>query len=194
MKQVSQELNNYLNTEKHFVVFDMYVLQLKDGRTFYIADADKDIEWDGKVWNHNMFLISRDQIKVQGTPTVDTLSVNIKCDINDKLGDVPFMLACHNGLLENSMMALYKAYFKDDKFVGAFKIFEGVVEVSNAGGLGVKLSVKSVVQGLAQEVPIRIFAPQSAYTNKNGVVTSSSSDTCSMLIPLKPSMKVLVKI
>lgn len=194
MKSVSDELNTYLNEEKHFEVYDMYSLHLKDGRTFYIADADVDIHWNDIVWNHKLFIISRDQIKVQGEPSVDTLSVNIKCDVNDKIGDVPFIKACHMGLLENSMMGLYKAYFKNGELVGAFKLFEGIVEVNSAGGMGVKLSIKSVVQGLAQNVPIRIFAPQSAYTNKNGTVTSSSSDSYSMLIPLKPSMKVLARL
>ncbi len=194
MKKVSDELNDYLNSEKHFIVTDMYALRLRDGQTFYITDSDQDIDWNGHMWRHNMFLISRDQIKLQGTPTVDTLSVNIKCGINDMLGDLPFMLSCHNGILEGAIMGLFKAYFNDEGFVGAFKIFEGIVEVSSAGGLGVKLSVKSVVQGLAQSVPIRVFAPQSAYTNNNGTVTTSSADTYSMLVPLKPSSNVVVKL
>lgn len=195
MKKVSDALNSYMNNEKHFEIYDMYSLHLKSGNSYYIAAADKDIDWDGIKWKSNLFIISREQIKLQGAPTVDTLSVSIKCDSEDVVDGVPFMQACHNGNLDNAVLTLYKAYFKDGLCVGAYKIFEGLTEVSTAGGLGVKLVVKSIVQGLSQEIPIRIFAPQSAYAaNKAGSVVSSDQDTYTMLIPLKPSMRVLLQV
>lgn len=206
MKKVSNELNNYLNNERNFTVIDMYALRLNDGQEFYISSGDVDVEYAGRVWKHDLFIIGREQIKLQGAPTVDTLGINIKCSSSDKLNGVPFMLACHNGMLDGAMMALYKAYFRSagtvvgtdlqlqNEIVGAYKIFEGLTEVSSVGGLGVKLSVKSVVQGLAQNIPVRVFAPQSAYRNDNGTVTTSDKDEHTMLIPLKPSMRVLVKL
>lgn len=195
MRQVSNELREYMLREKHFETYDMYRLALPSGNVYYIAAADKDISWNGETWRHDLFIISREQIKLEGAPTVDSLSVAIKCGKADIVDGMPFMAACHNGLLENAVLSLYKAYFKDGEMVGAYKIFEGLVEVSSAGGIGVKLSVKSIVQGLAQEVPIRVFAPQSAYAaNSSGNVVSSDQDTHTMLIPLKPSMRVLVQV
>ena len=193
MKQVNTELNDYLNNEKHFDSNDMYSIHLQNGDVYYIADSDEDIEWNGHTWSHRLFIMSREQIKLNGAPAVDTLSVSIKCDSSDKIGGVPFMAACHRGILDGAVLGLYRVYFKDGENIGAYKLFEGTIEVSSAGGLGVKLSVKSIIQGLSQSVPTRIFAPQSAYTNNgSGAVVSSQSDTYTLLIPLKPSQRVLV--
>ncbi|MDY5045517.1 baseplate hub protein [Phascolarctobacterium sp.] len=194
MKSVNSKLDEYLNAEVHFETCDMYSLKLSNGKIYYIASRDTDVIWNSKTWKHNLFLLSRDKIKLQGAPTVDTLDVNVKCDKNDVIEGMPFILACHKGLLDKAVLSLYKAYFKDGKCVDVYKIFEGLVEIASAGGMNVKLSVKSVVQGLNQSIPIRIFAPQSAYTsNSSGAIVSSSVDTYTMLIPLKPSGRVLIK-
>lgn len=194
MKQVSNDLNEYLNNERNFVAVDLYLLKLKSGNTYYLTDFDADVVWNGITWQHKLLLIKRDLLSLNGEPSVDTLTVNINCSNNDKIDGVPFMYACHNGLLDDGVMALYKAYFKDGVCVGAYKIFEGLTEVNSAGGIGVKLSIKSIVQGLSQNIPPRVFAPQSAYCNDNGTVTTSDKDEYTMLIPLKPSMRVLVKL
>lgn len=194
MKQVNGELNDYLNSERHLDYCDLYLLSLKNGDKYYIADYDKDIEYEGHTWHHNLFLMGRDQVKMQGEPSVDSLSVTIKCDRRDLIGGVPFMQACHSGVLDDGQLALFKAYLKDGELVGVFKFFEGFTEVTSAGGLGIKLTVKSIIQGLSQEIPVRVFAPQSAYVNKNGTIATSPSDSYSLLIPLKPSMKVLVRV
>ena len=195
MKQVDAVLNDYMNAEKHFESNDLFLLQLADGATYYITNSDNDVEWSGHTWSRDLFIIAREQVKLQGAPAVDTLSVNIKCNETDKINGVPFMAACHNGLLDGATLALYKVYFRDGECLGAYKMFEGITEVSQAGGISVRLSVKSVVQGLSQSVPVRIFAPQTAYTaNASGVVVSSSTDSYTMLIPLKPSQNVLSRI
>jgi len=194
MKSVSNSLNEYLNAEKHFETSDMYSIKLTDGTVYYIANRDEDVSWNNHTWIHNLFLLNREKIKLQGEPTVDTLDIVVKCNDNDVIGGFPFILACHKGLLDKAVVSLYKAYFENGKCVDAYKIFEGIAEISNAGGMTVKLTVKSVVQGLNQNIPTRIFAPQGAYTsNSKGAIVSSSTDTYSMLIPLKPSGKVLLK-
>ena len=199
MKSVSADLNNYLNQEKNFETCDLYRLELKNGAVYYIANYDIDVIYNGHVWEHNKGLFTREQTKLTGEPTVDTVSVVIACDKNDTIEDkehnsVPLMKAAHEGFLDQGKLTLYKAYFRDNSVIGVLPIFEGRTEIEQAGGLQIELTIKSVMQGLAQLVPIRIFAPQSAYTNANGVIESSSADTATMLIPLKPSGKVLIKI
>lgn len=194
MKTVSTDLSNYMNSEKHFQTCDLYKLVLTNGTTYYIADSDTDVAYDGHTWEHNRGLYSRDQIKLTGEPTVDTLTINIACSRADFIGSVPILQACHDGVLSGATMTLYKVYFSEGVAVGGVRLFQGFCEVSQAGGLKVKLTCKSYVQGLSQNVPVRIFAPQAAYANVDGTVTSSDSDTTTMLIPLKPSQRVLVKL
>lgn len=194
MKTVNDSLNNYMNNEKNFETCDMYRLKLKDNSAFYYADYDVDVNYNAHVWKHNRGIFKRDSLKLTGQPTVDTLTVRVNCDETDKLNDVTFMKACHDGLLDQSYLTLYKAYFKDGEIVGVVPLFEGRVEIGSAGGLTVQLTVKSIIQGLAELIPVRMFAPQEAYHNANGTVTVSDTDNVSALIPLKPSSRVLVKI
>jgi len=195
MKSVSPDLNTYLNSEKNFQCCDLYKMTLKGGQIYYFADYDTDVTWNSHVWQHNKGLLSRDQTKLSGEPTVDTMTVTIACDVDDKLGTTPIILGAHNGMFDKAQLALYKAYFNEQgATVGAYELFAGSVEVSSAGGIVVKLTIKSNIQGLNQLVPVRIFAPQEAYANVNGTVTTSSTDTVTMMIPLKPSSRVLIKV
>ena len=84
--------------------------------------------------------------------------------------------------------------FDNNKCIGLLEVFSGRTEVDTSGGLAVKLKVKSVLQGLASPKPVRMFAGQYAYSENKGVITTSSTDVTSMLIPLKPSMNVLLKV
>ena len=194
MKQVSTDLSQYMNTEKHFEICDLYRIVLLDGRTYYISDYDVDVNYNGHIWEHNKGLFKRDQLKLTGEPTVDSLTVTIVCDRGDIIADMPMMKAAHDGIFSGCELTLYKVYFSNGAPVGSVQLFDGFCEVSEAGGIRIKLVCKSYVQGLSQNIPIRIFAPQVAYANKNGTVTTSSTDTTTMLVPLKPSQRVLVKI
>lgn len=192
MKTASDEIKACLAAES-MQSCDLYTLTLADGTVYRYANYDRDVTYGGYTYDHSVFAFKRDQVKLQGTPTVDTLGVTVYCTLDDMLGDVPFMQACHNGALGDSMMLLSRAYFVDGECVGVLPIFSGRCEVQASGGLAVKLSIKSIIQGLAAPIPIRIFARQSAYATSNGVVTVSSTDTTSMVIPLKPSGNVLTR-
>ena len=195
MKAVNATLSDYLNTERNIESADLYQLRLKNGVSYYVTSCDKDVVWAGHIWSHRLLILKREQINLKGAPAVDTLNITVHCDENDLLEGEPFMSACHNGVLDQAYLALYKAYFRDGECIGAYEVFEGKVEITSAGGITVKLAVKSIIQGLSQQVPVRIFAPQSAYaSNEQGAVTSSSTDTATALIPLKPSSRVLISL
>ena len=193
MKTASDEIKACLAAES-MQSCDLYTLTLADGTVYRYASYDRDVIYGGYTYDHSRFAFKRDQVKLQGAPSVDTLGVTVYCTPDDMLGDVPFMQACHNGVLGDSMMLLSRAYFVDGECVGVLPIFSGRCEVQASGGLAVKLSIKSIIQGLAAPFPVRMFAAQSAYANANGVITTSDTDTTSMLIPLKPSGNVLLKV
>ena len=143
-------------------------------------------------------IFKHDNIKLTGEPAVDTLNVTIYCDENDTItvgnNAIPFMKLAHDGGLQNATLSLRRGYIERDGQVPLYvSLFEGRVEVASAGGLAVKLRVKSLAQGLASPVPVRMFVRQNAYTTNNGVVTTLASDTNNMVIPLKPSGNVLVR-
>lgn len=191
MKNVNNQIKAMLDSESSFASCDLYSLTLCTGETYYFADYDEDIIIANKVYKHDALTFKRGQLKLQGMPSVDSLTVTIYCVNEDKVAGESFMQACHAGKISASTLMLSKAYFLEDECIGSVDIFSGNCEVESAGGLAVQLKVKSEIQGLSAPIPVRMFAAQAAYATNNGVVATSSRDTTSMLIPLKPSGKVL---
>lgn len=193
MKTASNVIRSILAAESSETC-DLYTLSLANGAVYYFASYSSDVVFGGVTYDHKKFLFKRQQVKLSGAPSVDTLGVTIYCQTDDTIGGVPFMQACHNGVLDQSTMLLSRGYFYAGECVGVLDIFSGRCEVHSSGGLCVNLSIKSVLQGLAAPVPVRIFARAKAYVNNNGTITSSSHDTTSMVIPLKPSGNVLLRL
>lgn len=81
----------------------------------------------------------------------------------------------------------------NDEVIGVVGVFSGITEVKSCGGLMMKLTVKSKVQGLSQEFPRRRFYPQGTYASSGGQVTSSATeDSASVIAPFVPLKEVLL--
>lgn len=194
MKSVTDALANYLNTEKEMNVCDLYTLTLFDGTAYYYTDADKDIIYNGHTYLHNALLLKREQTKINNVISVDSMTVSIYATVDDKLGDKPIFLAAHDGALDRATLALSRCFFDaDGNTIGAVDLFSGIVEVKSCGGLLMKLTVKSKVQGLSQEFPRRRFYPQGTYSTSGGKVSSSTEeDSASVIAPYVPLKEVLL--
>lgn len=193
MKTASNVIKSCLAAESTETC-DLYTLTLTNGAVYRFASYSSDVVFGGATYDHKKFIFRRQQVKLSGAPSVDTLGVAIYCQTGDTIDGVPFMQACHDGALDQSMMLLSRAYFYESECVGVLDIFSGRCEVHSSGGLCVNLNIKSVLQGLAAPIPVRMFASQAAYVNSNGTITTSSNDTTSMVIPLKPSGNVLLRL
>lgn len=194
MKSVTDALANYLNTEKEMNVCDLYTLTLFDGTAYYYTDADKDIIYNGHTYLHNVLLLKREQTKINNVISVDSMTVSIYATVDDKLGDKPIFLAAHDGALDRATLALSRCFFDaDGNTIGAVDLFSGITEVKSCGGLLMKLTVKSKVQGLSQEFPRRRFYPQGTYSTSGGKVSSSTEeDSASVIAPYVPLKEVLL--
>lgn len=160
MKTVTDELATYLNTKKEMVVCDLYTLTLYDGTAYYYTAADHDVIYKGHTYLHNALLLKREQTKINNVISVDSMTVSIYATVEDKLGDKPIFLAAHDGTLDRATLSLSRAFFDEDgNITGAIDLFSGITEVKSCGGLLMKLTVKSKVQGLSQEFPRRRFYP-----------------------------------
>ena len=81
----------------------------------------------------------------------------------------------------------------DGEVMGVVGLFSGLTEVKSCGGLAMKLTVKSKVQGMSQEFPRRRFYPQGTYANSGGTVSSSKEeDSASVIAPFVPLKEVLL--
>ena len=199
MKQISDTLIDYMIEERSFLCCDLFDITLTNGNSYYVADFDVDVTYDNKTYRHDLFLMMRDQTKIVGEPTVDTLSVTIYTDgrNEDLIEDKNILLACHEGIMDQATIKLRRAYFDTDtqELVGVADLFSGRAEITSVGGMSAKLDVKSVASGLAGLYPVRIFAPTKAYTeNSSGSIISSSTDEITCVIPLKPSKNVLIMV
>lgn len=194
MKAVTDALASYLNTEKEMNVCDLYTLTLYDGTAYYYTDADKDITYNGHTYLHDALLLKREQTKINNAVSVDSMTVSIYATVDDKLGDKPIFLAAHDGALDRATLALSRCFFDaDGNTIGAVDLFSGITEVKSCGGLLMKLTVKSKVQGLSQEFPRRRFYPQGTYSTSGGKVSSSTEeDSASVIAPYVPLKEVLL--
>lgn len=163
MKSVSETLSAHLNNEKSFLSCDLYELVLKSGVAYYWAVTDLDVKLGGKTYRSNGPIITRNQIKTSSTVSVDKLTVTINCNLDDKIGGVPIMAVAHNGGFDGATLKLRRAFFSDKGVIDAVDLFEGIVEVKKGGGLTLQLDVKSTVQKLNVEYPIRRYYPQCPY-------------------------------
>lgn len=173
MKEVNEVLRNHLNNDKYFMSCDLYELRLRSGVTYYWADSDADVSYNGQIYKSDGPIIVRDKIATNSTVSVDKMSVSISTNEQDKIGGVPIMAVAHNGGFDGAQMTLKRAFFDDDyTIIGAVGLFTGLCEVSQGGGLTLKLNVKSIVQKLNIEYPNRRYYPQcpfSVYSKECGV-------------------------
>lgn len=193
MKNVANNLENYLNTHKNITSCDLYELRLENGASYYYADFDVDVVYDGRIYKHDGLLIKREQIKINDRVVVDTLNVTINTTSPDKIADKPILVAANEGILDGAKLFLKRCFFDDAKQLGCISLFGGICEVKQCGGLELKLTVKAKTQGLSQEFPRRKFYPQGSYSTTDGQVTASSSDNESCVItPFIPLKEVLL--
>lgn len=198
MKKCTLDLAESLNNDDEFICCDLFTLTLNDGSVYNIADFDKDIVFNGKTYRHDLFILSREQTKTSGVPAVETLSVTACADREheDNINNEYFLQAVHKGLLDDASLALSRVFMDAEtgNVLGLLALFNGRCEVSSCGGISCKLNVKSETIGLKASVPLRTFAPQNVYQEKNGTVSTASTDNYTCMIPLKPSKNVLVKL
>lgn len=194
MKSVENALSDYLNTQKEMVSCDLYTLTLFDGATHYYTNADRDIVYDGHTYLHDAFRIKREQTKINNVISVDSMTVSIYATLEDKLGDKPIFLAAHDGAFDRATLSLSRCFFDlGGNITGVIGLFSGITEVKSCGGLTMKLTVKSKVQGMSQEFPRRRFYPQGTYATSGGKVSSSTEeDSASVIAPFVPLKEVLL--
>ena len=194
MKEVTTTLADYLNTKKEMQACDLYVLSLFSGSTYYYTDADHDVVYDSHTYLHNALLLKREQTKINNTISVDSMTVSIYATKDDKLDDTPIFLAAHDGSLDRGTLSMSRCFFDaDDNIMGVVGLFSGTTEVKSCGGLQMKLTVKSKVQGLSQEFPRRRFYPQGTFASSGGTVSASSTeDSGTVIAPFVPLKEVLL--
>lgn len=194
MKDTTDALATYLNTQKEMISCDLYVLTLYDGSEYYFTDADQDVEYGGHTYQHNALLLNREQTKINNVISVDSMTVSIYATVEDKLGSKPIFLAAHDGAFDRATLAMSRCFFDmEGSVIGVVGLFSGTTEVKSCGGLAMKLTVKSKVQGMSQEFPRRKFYPQGTYASDGTTVTSSTEeDSASVIAPFVPLKEVLL--
>jgi hypothetical protein len=193
MKEVSDGLNNHLNTVKNFISCDLYALVLSNGHKYYYADTDRDVVYNGNTYLHDAIIISREKVKINSTVVVDTMTVKIHADTSDLLEGVPFLQAAHDGVLDGAWLYLRRCFFDGGTIVGVLDLFGGIVTVKQCGGIGLELTVKAMTQGLSQEFPLRRYYPEGSYSTTDGnVIAASSDDSACVIAPYIPLREVLL--
>ena len=166
MKQVSQALLNYLHNRKEFFMCDLYELTLYSGLTFRYASYDRSIALpDGRTFSHKGPVLKRGKTKLAAGMSVDNLSVTVSVDAADTIGGVPMMHVAHNGGFDEAKLSLLRCFMDvPGVVVGAVEMFTGDIDVEEGGGLSMAWSVKSPVNKLNVNYPLRNYYPGCPYS------------------------------
>lgn len=177
MKETTDELRDYLHNADSFHVCDLYELKLANGTTAYYADYDRPVTAGGRVYVCDGPRFTRDGIKLSAGITVDKMSVTIDLDATDKVGDVPLIQLAHNGGLDNATLTLKRAFMSEPgKIVGTLTFFGGAIEIKDGGGLSLAVEVKSAVQKLNVDYPVRKYYPTCPYVLYGAMCGLKKSD------------------
>lgn len=193
MKSVQSSLETYLNTAKNITSCDLFEIRLQNGNSYLYADTDMDISYNGKVYIHDGPIVKRKQTETSGKVTVDNMTVDIQTDRDDKIETKPFLQAAHDGTLDKAKLYLRRCFFRDQSILGVIDLFSGNVEIKEAGGIRLQLSVKAETQGLSMEFPVRKYYPQGSYTTgADGIIYSKETDAATLIAPFVPLREVLI--
>lgn len=195
MKEATNALAEYLTTQKNLTSCDIYELTLSNGNVYRFADFDTDVTYNGNVYSRSLIGIpKRQQINIKSQATVDSMNIQIYSDANDMIESVSVNKAAHDGIMDRATLALSRCFFgTNGGVIGAVKLFSGIVEIQQCGGLSLQLTVKSKTQGLNMEFPVRKYYPQGIYNTVGDTVTSSTDDSETCLItPFVPLKEVLM--
>ncbi|HBR28593.1 MAG TPA: hypothetical protein DD789_04025 [Firmicutes bacterium] len=166
MKKVPPELLEYLHSRTEYFMCDLYEITLKSGLVFRYASYDQDVKLsDGRQFSHKGPLFKRDRIKLSAGITVDQLTVTVYVDMEDKIGNTPMMHIAHVGGFDEATLSLYRCFMSaPGVVVGAVDMFTGYVDLDGGGGLSMKWVVKSGVQKLNVDYPLRKYYPTCPYS------------------------------
>lgn len=194
MKTVTKDLETYLNTAKNMTSCDLYELRLFNGNIYYYADTDMDIVYDGHVYQHNALLVKRNQIKLNSSVVVDTMTVTIYANTKDMIAGKTILQAAHDGTMDRANLQLRRCFFRGQTIVGCISLFGGTAEVKSAGGIGLQLTVKAKTQGLNMSFPIRKYYPQGTYStdDTSQVISSKETDSTCVIAPFVPRKEALI--
>lgn len=165
MKQINSELSNHLQKEHYFLCCDIYDLYLANGESIHFCEHDVDIRFNNRLYLHDMCIIKRTNTEISNALTVDKLSLTMHVDAKDSIHGTKIQEVARNGGFDDATLVCSKV-FLDDTFniIGSIELFSGMVEVRKGGGLEIKIEVKSKIQQLNVEWPMRRYYPNCPYS------------------------------
>lgn len=166
MKTVTPELLNHLNTARLFRMYDLFEIVLSDGTIIRQTSYDQNITLpDNRKFLCDGIQFKRGSISLNSTIKVDKLEVTMLVDKSDMLSAIPIMYLIHNGAFDEASFTLSRVWLSETgSVIGTVDMFSGYIDIEEAGGLEVEMNVKSNVQRLNVDYPLRLYYPTCPYT------------------------------
>lgn len=166
MKTASAALMEYLHTRREFCMCELYEIRLLSGLIFRYANYDMPITLpDGRFFTHKGPIFTRTRTKLTSKITVDKMNVTLQVDGNDQMAGTSTMQVSHNGGFDGATLTLYRCFMDvPGVVVDILEWFGGDIDVKDGGGTEINLEVKSGVQRLNVEWPLRKYYPTCPYS------------------------------
>ncbi|MFX8857952.1 DUF2163 domain-containing protein [Acinetobacter baumannii] len=162
MRQASPKLIALLDADQ-FIMADLYTITTIQGIEYRYTSYDVNLTVQGKEFQADGPIISRDGISLSLGIEVDNLSITIETNENTKFGDVPVAQAFHNGILDGARFKLERIFMDmntpTDTSAGTLVLFEGRIVEPELNRYEINASVVSDVDNLKLQMPRNLYTP-----------------------------------
>jgi len=166
MKSMSGPLASLLNSNNYFAKADLYTWTFLDGTIVRVTDADIDLTFGGHTYYSAAPLMERTKVTVSVGVEVDTIDVTISPKApnaalgitGDLVNGVTWQAAAISGYMDGSELLVETAYIQTwPTVVGTLHVFQGNVSDVFPERASIKVTVKSVLERLAQPFPRNVY-------------------------------------
>lgn len=165
MRSVSPALSTLLNTNKKFVMADLYTLQLASGAILRYTTAGVDVAFGGHTFLHSGLLISRKSVRWVVGIEVDTLDLSIAADNSTTVNGVPIISAAMQGQFDGAIVIVERLFLQDDLTpVDKLGLFYGRVSSCDAERNSLHITIKSILEMLNVQMPPNLYQASCLHT------------------------------
>jgi uncharacterized phage protein (TIGR02218 family) len=133
---------------------DLFTFTLRDGSTFRVTGADRDVTWSGTTWSAAGPTIQRSTWSVKNTTEVPEMTIRIFTDGTDfEPGNLKRLV--HDGYFDGAYVELSRAFMPTfgDTSLGTVLLFGGRAGKAEITALGITLTCTASNVILAQNIP-----------------------------------------
>lgn len=158
MKTISGALTTLFASNSAFSKADLFTWTFADGTVLRTTSADIALTWGGNTFASCAPAIERTKVKLKVGVDADEMSVTVMPSATNTVGGISWQAAARLGYLDGAKVLVETAYIQTwPTVVGVLHVFQGLVSDIYPERTMIRVSVKSLLELLAQPFPRNVY-------------------------------------